>query len=95
MPDDALSIAIEARAEARAAQHRLDRMNGSLDRLADAVTKVDGKLTAVLLVKAKEEGESTARSTFMLSRRYVITTVLVVLTSTIPTTLITVFLRHT
>lgn len=61
MADDALTIAIRAEEQAKAAHHRLDRMNGSIDRLAGEVRgardELNAKLGQVLVQLAHDDGK--------------------------------------
>lgn len=103
--DDALPIAIEARESSKAAHHRLDRMNGSIDRLGNemvdtkkelggAIKEVSDNVNAILLKLAGEDGAAKARGVFILTRRFVISTCVVLLTSSIAATAITLLLRR-
>lgn len=79
MTEDALVRAIEAKASADAAHHRLDRMNGSIDRLGDRMGEMNGKLDTLAVAlttdQAKREGAETQRKLLLDSRRFVISTV--------------------
>lgn len=89
-----LAVAIEAREAAKAAHHRLDRMNGSIDRLGDRMERVDGKVDAILLKLAGEDGAAKAQRGVVLSRRFVISTIAVLLSSSLAAALVTLLLRR-
>lgn len=93
MARENLEIAIRAEESARAAHNRLDRMNGSIDRLSVEVAKANAKSDQILLRLAHEDGEETAEKGFLQSKRWVITTIILVLTSSISTTAFTLFIR--
>ena len=65
---DPMQTAIEAREQARAAHQRLDRMNGSIDKLGHEGEKtnakidvLDSKVDSILITLAKTDGELRAR----------------------------------
>lgn len=91
--DEPIVVAIEARESAKAAHHRLDRMNGSIDRLGNAVENVDSKVDEILLRLAGQEGAARAKRGFVLSRRFVVSTVALLLTCPTVAALITLLLR--
>lgn len=62
-----LEIAIRADEKAKSAHERLDRMNGSIDRLANQVAATNGKIDSLL---AREQGEQIARRGFISSYRF-------------------------
>lgn len=92
--DDALAIAMEARAEAKAAHQRLDRMNGSIDRLGNKMEVVDEKVDQVLLNQANRDGRDDASKGFLESKRWWIALLLTVVTSSLFATILTVVFRH-
>lgn len=92
--EEALPIAIRAEAGAAEANRRLTRMNGSIDRLGDAVEATNEKVDAILLKLAGEDGAAKARGVFILSRRFVISTCAVLLTSSVAAAAITFLLRR-
>lgn len=81
--ESALIAAVRAEASAQAAHHRLDRMNGSIDKLTETVnTKygaIDAKLDGVLLHLASLNGADTQKKLAIDSRRFVITTLIAAL----------------
>lgn len=80
-PAYSLELAIRADEKAKAAHERLDRMNGSIDRLANQVSETNGKIDGITVSLARsdglEQGEETARRGFLDSRRFIITTIVV------------------
>lgn len=92
--DEALPIAIRAEAGAGEANRRLDKMNGSIDRLGDAVEETNKKVDAILLKLAGEDGAAKARGVFILTRRFVVSTCAVLLTSSLAAAAITLLLRR-
>lgn len=105
---DALEIAIRAEEAAKSAHHRLDRMNGSIERAGDAINalRVDladarreaAQQTQTILRRLDhddgvESGELTASRGLIDSRRFLITTIVVVLTSSLTAFLLTLALR--
>lgn len=89
MSDDPIVTAIRAEEAARSAHHRLDRMNGSIDRLTTEVAKANAKSEEILVRLAKddghEEGHQEASKGFLESKRFLITTIGLVATSSIAT----------
>lgn len=71
-----LQIAIEARESAKAAHHRLDRMNGSIDRLVTRVEQANATGQEILRRLDRDEGidegASSVRATVLDSKRWVI-----------------------
>lgn len=66
-PDYSLEIAIRADEKAKAAHDRLDRMNGSIDRLAGNVAETNGKIDSLL---SRNAGIEQATRSFLDSRRF-------------------------
>lgn len=94
---DPLEIAIRAEESAKAAHHRLDRMNGSIDRLTSEVARSNATSDQILRKIAHEDGfesgEQTISRGLIDSRRFLITTIVLVLTSSITALLVTWALR--
>ena len=74
MAEDALEIAIRAQEAARAAHHRLDRMNGSIDRLASEVADAKAEILKRL---DTQDGAATARQRFHADARFWVATLAV------------------
>lgn len=76
MLDEALIAAVRAEEQAKAAHDRLDRMNGSIDRLTRTVDEkyagIDAKIDAILLHQATQMGETKAKTQWLDSRNFVI-----------------------
>lgn len=87
--DEAIIIAIRAEEASKAAHQRLDRMNGSIDRLANEVAKANAKGEEILVRLARDDGEdeghSKASKGFLESKRFLITTIGVIATSSVAT----------
>lgn len=81
---EALIAAVKAEQAAAFAHERLDRMNGSIDRLTRTVDEkyagIDAKIDAVLLHQATQLGEAKASTTWLDSKRFVITTMALLFT---------------
>lgn len=69
-PTEALVAAVRAQEQAAAAHERLDRMNGSLNRLGDQVAAANGKLDTIALTLAREAGAEEAAKQGEASRYY-------------------------
>ena len=84
MSDEALVIAVKAEASAQSAHHRLDRMNGSIDRnnteiaaiRAELGAKIDALAVTMIRDEGIAEGKRTVRTLQIDSRRFVIATVI-------------------
>lgn len=78
-----LEVAIRADEKAKAAHERLDRMNGSIDKLAGQVSETNGKIDAIATAIARsdgiDQGEQAATRRFLDSRRFNITTIILLL----------------
>lgn len=71
---DALEIAIRAEESARAAHHRLDRMNGSIEKLNTTVSSAKEEILRRLDKQdGIDEGTSSTRRSFLDSRWRVLT----------------------
>lgn len=72
-----LELAIRADEKAKSAHDRLDRMNGSIDRLASQVAETNGKIDAISNALAHndgvEQGEESANRRWLDSRRFALT----------------------
>lgn len=90
---DPLEIALEAREAARTAHYRLDRMNGSLDRLVKSVDDLGVKIVAVQLTLASKQGGESVSKTFLDSKRWWIALLVGVATSAAFAAIITLVLR--
>lgn len=90
---DALPVAIEARELGKSAHKRLDGINGSIDRLNGKVDVIDTKLDSVLITLAQQDGRQQASRGLIDSRRFLITTIVLVLTSSVVSLLLTLALR--
>lgn len=93
MTESALPVAVEARAEAKAAHQRLDRMNGSIDRLGDALEIVATKVDSILITIAKDEGAKLAGKGFLDSKRWWIALIAGVISSSCFAALVTILLK--
>jgi len=73
---EALITAVRAEEKANGAHERLDRMNGSIDKLTRTVDEkysgIDAKIDALLIHQATQFGQETARKGLLDSRRFVI-----------------------
>lgn len=78
-PAYSLELAIRADEKAKSAHERLDRMNGSIDRLANQVSETNSKIDSIANSMARsdgvDEGESVRNRVLLDSRRFVITTI--------------------
>ena len=74
-----LETAIRADEKAKSAHERLDRMNGSIDRLTTQVAATNVKIDAIVNSLARsagvEQGEQVRNQVLLDSRRFVITTI--------------------
>lgn len=91
--EQALPVAIEARELGKSAHKRLDGINGQIGRLGDKVDVVDGKLDSVLITLARQEGGKDVSRGWIDSRRFLITTIILVLGSSVASLLLTLALR--
>jgi hypothetical protein len=57
--DDTRDIALEARSSSAAAHHRLDKMNGSIDRLGNEAAKLREDTTAGFAKLAEDSADAT------------------------------------
>lgn len=95
---DPMAVAIEARESAKAAHHRLDRMNGSIDRLSTAVG-ANNDLCAQILQRlaredGREEGIESTKLRFLDDKRFWIGIVAILLTSSLTLFLFTLATRR-
>ncbi len=93
MSEDALPVAIEARELGKSAHKRLDGVNGSIDRLSGKVDVIDSKVDSVLITLARQDGRELAGRGLLDSRRFLITIVVTVLTSSLVAFALTLALR--
>lgn len=66
-PAYSLELAIRADEKAKSAHERLDRMNGSIDKLAEKVSETNGKIDSLL---SRNDGIEQATRGFLDSRRF-------------------------
>ncbi len=94
---DPLEIAIRAEERAKAAHARLDRMNGSIDRLTEQVARSNATANEILRrmdrEEAHDEGADQVSRGLIDSRRFLITTVVLVLSSSVVSLFATLVLR--
>lgn len=93
MTEDALPVAIEAREQARSAHKRLDGINGQVGKLGDKMDVIGGKVDSILITVARDEGAKTVNRGLIDSRRFLITTIVLILTSSVVSLLLTLALR--
>lgn len=90
-----LEIAIRADEKAKSAHERLDRMNGSIDRLGNLVAETNAKIDAMVAIQAHsdgiEQGEATQKRVLVDSRRFVITTFVVMLAALVAAVSVAIF----
>lgn len=97
MPADPLEIAIRAEEAAKEAHRRLNRMNGSIDGLRTDISvarREAAEQTGQILRRLDREdgGEAVSRG-LIDSRRFLISTIVLVLTSSVVSLLLTLALR--
>jgi hypothetical protein len=90
---DPMEIAIRAEESAKSAHQRLNRMNGSLDRLTAEVARANAKSEEILIRLARDDGGQLVSRGVIDSRRFLITTIVLVLTSSVMSLLFTLALR--
>lgn len=93
-----LTIAVQAQESAKAAHHRLDRMNGSIDRLTSQVAEANALGQEILRRLDRQdgldEGSETAKRGFLDSRWRVITLAVMFVGSATFTTIFTLIARR-
>lgn len=96
--EQAHAIAIRADESAKAAHQRLDRMNGSIDRLAGQVLRVNEKADQILVQLAKDagldEGVRKAHRSVLDSSKWVVGLAVTFFGGGIGTVIVTYFVRR-
>lgn len=93
MPDP-LEIAIRAEESARAAHNRLDRMNGSIDRLTREVNTAKQEILRRLdRQDGIDEGTQKATNGFLDSKRFYITLIALAITSSVAALILPLLFR--